>query len=164
MCPSNHKPSAMALSTEKLQFLVNYSAELGSRDSSKPKMRPSIRRSACSWSQTWSIVHTSVEKCWDRKDVEKYGNIMNLKVAIGPSLNTRPVLQISEDLVDGKSPTACMDKFARQMLSNRSENSLKLIWSNDWKPEPVQNLFTKPFSWLHEICQGSWFSEASCCW
>ena len=42
-------------------------------------------------------------------------------------LNTRPVLQISEDLVDGKSPTACMDKFARQMLSNRSENSLKLI-------------------------------------
>ena len=46
---------------------------------------------------------------------KKYANIMHLKVAIGPSLNTRPVLQISEDLIDGKGPAEHHDSSWRVM-------------------------------------------------
>lgn len=68
-------------------------------------------------------------KCWDRKDVEKYGNIMNLKVAIGPSLNTRPVLQISKDLIDGKGPAE------RWLIMARHEYDLLEVDGKDQVPK-----------------------------
>lgn len=64
--------------------------------------------------------------------MEKYGNIMNLKVAIGPSLNTRPVLQISEDLIDGKGPAErwlIMARHEYDLLEVDGKDQVPKIWS-----------------------------------
>lgn len=168
------------------------------RNSSKPKMRPSIRRSACSWSQTSTA--SRGKQTWQEPLTFQYISIIlhpltTLRLLCStlctlsresfwfflhdPCLNSRSVLQVSEDLVDGKGPTKFAAALTIWQFVERTKNRALRIDAAKEEKESQQALDT--LSWIRGIdlfnkawkkkrqqskfvTLRSWFFGASCCW